>query len=65
MKSRLNQIVTSKISELISKVKEILKELNQEFIDNCIESLPNRLQQWIKNEGDWEKNDFFNYFKLK
>ena len=43
MKSRLNQISTSKISMVISKVKEIWEELNKEYIDNCIESMPNRL----------------------
>ena len=34
MKSRLNQISTSKISEVILKVKEIWEELNQEYFDN-------------------------------
>ena len=36
MKSRLNQISTSKISDIISEVQEIREELNQEYIDNCI-----------------------------
>ena len=53
MKSRLNQIITSKISEVISEVKEIWEELNQEYIDNCIESLPSRLQECINNKGGW------------
>ena len=53
MKSKLNQISTSKISEVISEVKEIWEELNQEYIDNCIESMPSRLQECINNEGDW------------
>ena len=53
MKSRLNQISTSKISEVISEVKEIWEELNQEYIDNCIKSMPSRLQESINNEGDW------------
>ena len=53
MKSRLNQISTSKISMVISKVKEIWEELNKEYIDNCIESMPNRLQEYINNEGEW------------
>ena len=52
MKSRLNQISTSKISEVISKIKEIWEELNLEYIDNCIESTPSRLQECINNEGD-------------
>ena len=51
MKSRLNQISTSKISEFFSKVKDIWEELNQEYIDNCIESMPSILQECIKNEG--------------
>ena len=37
MKQRLNQISTSKISKVISEVREIWEELNQEYIDNCIE----------------------------
>ena len=49
MKSSLNQINTSKISEVISEVKEIWEELNKEYIDNCIESMPSRLQECINN----------------
>ena len=45
----LNQINRSKISELISEVKEIWEELYQEYIDNYIESMPSRLQECIKN----------------
>ena len=59
MKSRLNQISTSKISEVISEVKEIREELSQEYIDNCIESMPSRLQECINNEGDWINYLFF------
>ena len=57
MKQRLNQISTSKISKVISEVKEIWEELNQEYIDNCIESMSSRLQECMNNEGDW-----INYF---
>ena len=64
MKQKLNQISTSKISKVISEVKEIWEELNQEYIDNCIESMSSRLQECMNNEGDWI-NYFFNYFKLK
>ena len=64
MKQRLNQISTSKISKVISEVKEIWEELNQEYIDNCIESMSSRLQECMNNEGDWI-NYFFYYFKLK
>ena len=64
MKQRLNQISTSKISKVISEVREIWEELNQEYIDNCIESMSSRLQECMNNEGYWI-NYFFNYFKLK
>ena len=53
IKSRLNQISTSKISEIISEVKVLWEELKQEYIDNCIESMPSRLQECINNEGYW------------
>ena len=49
----VNQIRISKISEVISKVKEIWEEFYQEQIENCIESTPSRLQECINNEGDW------------
>ena len=52
MKLRLNQISTSKIYEVISEVKEIWEELNQEYIDNCIESMPSRLLECINNKCD-------------
>ena len=45
MNPRLNQISTSKISKVISEVKEIWEELNSEYIDNCIESMPSKLQE--------------------
>ena len=49
----MNQISTSKISEVISEVKEIWEELNQAYIDNSIESISSRLQECINNEGYW------------
>ena len=48
------------ISEAISKVKEIWEELYQEYIDNCIESMPSRLQECINSEGDWINYELFN-----
>ena len=64
MKQRLNQISTSKISKVISEVKEIWEELNQEYIDNCIESMSSRLQECMNNEGGWI-NYFFKLFQIK
>ena len=64
MKQRLNQISTSKISKVISEVKEIWEELNQEYIDNWIESMSSRLQECMNNEGDWI-NYFFKLFQIK
>ena len=58
MKQRLNQISTSKISKVISEIKEIWEELNQEYIGNCIESMSSRLQECMNNQGDW-----INFFK--
>ena len=52
MKPRLNQTSKSKIFKVISEVKEIWEELSQEYIDNCIESMPNRLQECMNNEDD-------------
>ena len=53
MNPRLNQISTSKISKVISEVKEIWEELSKEDIDNCIELMPSKLQECMNNEGDW------------
>ena len=49
----MSQISASKISKVISEVKQICEELNQEYIDNCIESMPSRLQECMNNEGEW------------
>ena len=43
MKPRLNQTSKSKIFKVISEVKEIWEELSQEYIDNCIESMPKQI----------------------
>ena len=45
--------VQKKISEVISKVKQILDELDQEQINNWIESMPTRLQECIDNNRGW------------
>ena len=52
MKAKLNQESTKKISEVISKVKQIWDELDQEQINNWIGSMPTRLQECIDNNGD-------------
>ena len=64
MKPRLNQISTSKISKVISEVKEIWEVLNQEYIDNCIESMPSRLQECMNNESNWINYFFLFQFKI-
>ena len=38
--------------KLIFEIKSAYDSINGEVISNLIESFPNKLQKWIKNEGD-------------
>ena len=45
MKQQVNKCDLSKISEVITKVKEIWSELDQEVIENVIQNMPIRLNK--------------------
>ena len=52
VKQQVNKCDLSRISEVISKVKEIWSELDLEAIENAIQYMPIRLNKWIKTEWD-------------
>ena len=53
VKQQVNKCDSSKISEVIAKVKEIWSELDQEVMEYVIKNIPIRLNKWIESEGDW------------
>ena len=53
IKQEVNKCNLSKISEVISKVKEVWSELDQSKVEHAIENMPIRLSKCIDAEGDW------------
>ena len=52
MKKNINKHDTKKISELIELVDTTWDEIDQEVIQNCIESMASRVAECIKLKGD-------------
>ena len=52
MKRKKNKHETKKISELIELVDTTWDEIDQEVIQNCIESMASRVAEYIKLKGD-------------
>ena len=52
MKRKINKHETKKISELIELVDTTWDEIDQEVIQNCIESMASRVAECIKLKGD-------------
>ena len=49
---QLNKKDINAQGDLISEIENAWKQLSQETIDIWIDSLPRRIMEWIKNEGD-------------
>ena len=52
VKNELDKRKVNKRVEIIEAIQEIWKELDQDIIRNCVDSMTGRILKWIEMKGD-------------